>query len=116
MCGICGIYDLSDPVNLLSEIKRMVEMVQHRGPDDSGWLMVRRNGEATSDYPGPSVSLDFAEDGRSVLALGHRRLSIIDLSAAGHQPMCDASGRYWIVYNGEVYNYLELRQSDPHSM
>src|SRR5664280_2280200 len=46
----------------------------------------------------------------SVVALGHRRLSIIDLSPYGHQPMCDSSSRYWIVFNGEVYNYKEIRE------
>ena len=65
----------------------MLELIAHRGPDDAG-LMV---------------------DDRCVL--GHRRLSIIDLSPAGHQPMASADGRLWITYNGEVYNYLELRGS-----
>ena len=45
-----------------------------------------------------------------IIALGHRRLSIIDLSPYGHQPMCDSSSRYWIVFNGEVYNYKEIRE------
>ena len=68
-------------------VQRMINAIGHRGPDDAGVLA--------------------DEEGR--VALGHRRLSIIDLSPLGHQPMCSGGGRYWIVYNGEVYNYLELR-------
>lgn len=110
MCGICGIYDLSGQANLLSEINRMSKIVQHRGPDDSGWLAVNRNSGTISDRCTlPSATPDPVVQADVVLAFGHRRLSIIDLSPAGHQPMSDASGRYWIVYNGEVYNYVELR-------
>lgn len=69
-------------------LEAMNERQQHRGPDDAGiWL---------------------DEDG--FVGLGHRRLSILDLSAAGRQPMASADGRLVITYNGEVYNYLELRQ------
>jgi asparagine synthase (glutamine-hydrolysing) len=73
-------------------------------------MAVRRGGEVLSDSSGPTAGAAGATDpGDLVLALGHRRLSIIDLSRAGHQPMPDESGRYWIVFNGEIYNYVELR-------
>jgi asparagine synthase (glutamine-hydrolysing) len=86
MCGICGIINRSgEPVNGES-IRRMMRRLSHRGPDDEG------------------VYLD------SNVGLGHVRLSIIDLSKAGAQPMFDSSGRYCILHNGEVYNYLELRE------
>ncbi len=87
MCGICGIYNL-DRGHGVSEatLKRMADSIQHRGPDDRGY---------------------YIDDN---LGISNLRLSIIDLSPAGHQPMSDESGRYWIVYNGEIYNYLELRQ------
>ncbi len=69
-------------------IRRMTDTLAHRGPDDSAILA----------------------DEEAGVALGHRRLSIIDLSPLGHQPMSDRRERYWIVYNGEVYNYRELRR------
>lgn len=86
MCGIAGIFnhDQSDPGRIVSE---MIGAIRYRGPDDWGvWC-----------------------DGDYGLALGHARLAILDLSPAGHQPMESASGRYVIVFNGEIYNHLELR-------
>ncbi len=56
----------------------------------------------------PTAPVESACGESSHLCLGHRRLSIVDLSSAGHQPMCDGSGRYWIIYNGEIYNYREI--------
>jgi asparagine synthase (glutamine-hydrolysing) len=84
MCGIAGTIGIADR----QIIEAMTAALRHRGPDDGG----------TALWP------------EAPLALGHRRLAIIDLSAAGHQPMTWASGRYAITYNGEVYNYRELRQ------
>jgi asparagine synthase (glutamine-hydrolysing) len=104
MCGIAGILSTSPRPMLAAELKTMNTLAAHRGPDDQGMAVFTVEGACNVGEPsgGP-------EDGPWVAGLGHRRLSIIDLSAAGHQPMCDAAGRYWIVYNGEVYNYLELR-------
>ncbi len=85
MCGIVGIVDFENPINL-STIERMTQSLEHRGPDGSGCHV--------EEYVG----------------LGHRRLSIIDLSDSGKQPMISACGRYTLVYNGELYNYRELRK------
>lgn len=85
MCGINGIYGLNDVVLAEQKIALMNNRLKHRGPDDNG------------TYVDPH------------LALGHRRLSIIDLSSAGHQPMSSYDQRFHIVYNGELYNYKELR-------
>ena len=84
MCGIAGI--VGEGAHRQSELlEDMVALLAHRGPDDSGlWC----HGDA---------------------ALGHRRLSILDLSTAGHQPMAAADGRYQITFNGEIYNYLEIK-------
>lgn len=84
MCGISGIVGSSWSVD---QLIAMVSIQRHRGPDDANtWI---------------------SPDG--LVGLGQDRLSIIDLSPAGRQPMQDFSGRYWIIFNGEVYNYLELR-------
>lgn len=85
MCGICGIFNLNgepvSPVNL----RKMTDAIAHRGPDGEGFFI------------------------DSFVGLGHRRLAIIDLSPLGHQPMVSADGQYAISYNGEVYNFQELR-------
>ncbi len=87
MCGITGYWNKAGVNEAV--VAHMAAQIQSRGPDDAGiWL----NGDHS-------------------LALAHRRLSIVDLSAAGHQPMVSVSGRYVIVFNGEIYNYLELRKS-----
>ncbi|MBS0226597.1 MAG: asparagine synthase (glutamine-hydrolyzing) [Proteobacteria bacterium] len=85
MCGIAGLLDRSPDAPHVLE--RMLTRLAHRGPDDSGiW-----------------------HDPSTGIALGQRRLSIIDLSQAGHQPMASSSGRFVLTYNGEVYNHAELR-------
>lgn len=85
MCGICGIinFDHTPPSEI--NIKSMMKFMKHRGPDDDG-LFINEN-----------------------IGLGFVRLSILDLSPKGHQPMFDESGRFVIIHNGEVYNYIELR-------
>lgn len=85
MCGIAGIFHLDNRPASPVLLKRMTDAIAHRGPDGEGQYV-----------DGP-------------LGLGHRRLSILDLSAAGQQPMCTADGRFVISYNGEVYNFRELR-------
>ncbi len=87
MCGIAGIIDPRNPPDA-ALIDRMIAPIAYRGPDGAG-------------------SICFKEDG---VALGHRRLSILDLSDAGRQPMSVAEDRYWVTYNGEIYNYLEIRR------
>ena len=88
MCGICGAINLrGDPIpDLAGSLEVMSDLIAHRGPDDDGvWVHERGH-----------------------VGFGHRRLSVIDPTPAGHQPMTDPAGR-WITYNGEVYNYPELR-------
>ena len=90
MCGITGYWDISrqtDDLSLQEALARMLEPIRHRGPDDCGeWT-----------------------DAPSGLALGFRRLAILDLSTTGHQPMLSTDGRYVIIFNGEIYNFSQLR-------
>ncbi|PYT03369.1 MAG: asparagine synthase (glutamine-hydrolyzing), partial [Acidobacteria bacterium] len=91
MCGIAGLWDRSLSGNddaLRSVAFKMANALRHRGPDDYG----------------------FWEDADAGVALSHRRLSVVDLSPLGRQPMISASGRYVIVYNGEIYNFRGLRR------
>jgi asparagine synthase (glutamine-hydrolysing) len=102
MCGIAGYFDAREPATP-GRIRAMADRVRHRGPDAAGILLVDSSNGASWNGEGSSPA------GRFDLALGHRRLSILDLSAAGTQPMASASGRHWIIFNGEIYNYVELR-------
>jgi asparagine synthase (glutamine-hydrolysing) len=90
MCGLTGFWQPGgfEEAEARRLVDQMAKRIAHRGPDDQGaWL-----------------------DAQAGLALGHRRLSVVDLSAAGHQPMVSAGGRFVIAYNGEIYNHLALRQ------
>ena len=113
MCGIAGIISLERPIPA-ETIRRMTDIVIHRGPDDEGYMSWGRiEGNLPSDrftQSGITTSGEFEQKHRSgSIAFGHRRLSIVDLTPAGHQPMCSADGRFWIVFNGEIYNFRELR-------
>src|SRR5947209_6320394 len=89
MCGVTGFWQTAEAndADLAARVQRMSDSLVHRGPDDEGlWT-----------------------DEAAGIALGFRRLSIVDLSVEGHQPMCSESGRYILAFNGEVYNFEELR-------
>ncbi len=116
MCGIAGIVNL-EGVNTL-ELHKMSAVLQHRGPDDEGFLLLDAknkiqylNGNDTiAQLSGLSHIQDTAYKIQDTkLGLLHRRLSILDLSPAGHQPMGYADGKYQLVFNGEIYNYKELK-------
>src|SRR6476660_2896587 len=85
MCGICGQFNFIEPKPVSRrDIERMANSIAHRGPDDEGYYIAGN------------------------LGLGFRRLSIIDL-AGGHQPMSDPEESVWVVFNGEIYNFPELK-------
>jgi asparagine synthase (glutamine-hydrolysing) len=122
MCGIAGLYQPGGRADL-GRLHEMSRLLRHRGPDDEGLVLVDPGGGVETmggaDTPAAAYAsrLPYAP-GRSTLAragapaslgLLHRRLSIVDLTPSGHQPMCDAGGKLWITYNGEIYNYVELR-------
>lgn len=90
MCGVTGYYQPAgfSTIDAEQTVRKMSACLSHRGPDDEGaWL-----------------------DGDAGIAMGHRRLAILDLSPAGQQPMISASGRYVVAFNGEIYNHLEIRE------
>jgi len=87
VCGIAGIWNLDGAPVIPAELDRFTDSLAHRGPDGRGTYLDPQGG----------------------FGLGHRRLAILDLSPGGHQPMSSADGRYWISFNGEIYNFIELR-------
>ncbi len=89
MCGICGIFTFNrfgEPEGTSTQVRDMMDLMTHRGPDDEGFWM--------DEY----------------CAFGFRRLSILDLSSAGHQPIISGEGRFVLIFNGEVYNFVEIRE------
>lgn len=89
MCGIAGIIDPHAPSDVTdATVRRMAAAIAHRGPDEDGFFL----------------------DASAGVALGHRRLSVVDLSPAGAQPMASRSGRWVVIYNGELYNQYEVRR------
>jgi asparagine synthase (glutamine-hydrolysing) len=108
MCGIAGVFDFNGRAIDARALLAMSDAQAHRGPDGKGVMFVGHDGKlrqfATARAQGELPAPDGAVGG-----LAHRRLSIIDLSDSGAQPMSDASGECWITFNGEIYNYLELR-------
>jgi asparagine synthase (glutamine-hydrolysing) len=105
MCGITGYFSQHNDFspNLFSAANNIVK---HRGPDDFGYITI--NEDLSIDTWQDENLKDFKEK-QVYGAMGFRRLSIIDLSLSGHQPMADATGNYRIIFNGEIYNYVELR-------
>jgi asparagine synthase (glutamine-hydrolysing) len=88
MCGISGMWNFDGQKVNSEELDRFTDSLRHRGPDGRGTYIDKKAG----------------------LGLGHRRLSILDLTDSGHQPMSYGDGKYWITYNGEIYNFIELRK------
>ena len=129
MCGIAGIASIQRRPIEPEAIQRMTDVLAHRGPDDAGYVFLRpgriegKEGGAWCAFVDPkfrhvnehlpvfggSYFRDEMAAGEFSIALGHRRLSIIDLTHYGHQPMASSDGRLWITFNGEIYNFPELR-------
>jgi len=113
MCGICGYFAFKDNISSRN-ILAMNFAIQHRGPDDEGfWLS---DGLKTHNFSGKDSTekikslLPILEEEMSKIALGFRRLSIVDLSENGHQPMNSDDGEITITFNGEIYNFKTLRK------
>ena len=124
MCGIAGIANFPGKPVSPPSILRMAAAIRHRGPDDEGYVLLNSEDGTNrilggDDSPAEVMSSgisytptrllgDSPPEGANV-ALANRRLAILDLSAAGHQPMSNRDGSMWVVHNGEIYNYQEIR-------
>jgi asparagine synthase (glutamine-hydrolysing) len=122
MCGIAGIIHKQKEDSIKDSIFDMSQAIKHRGPDGEGFTFFsdlieipaysndtpKVNIESNRFLFNPKKSLKDVSSNYH-MAFAHRRLSIIDLSESGHQPMCDMSSNYWITFNGEIFNYLELK-------
>jgi len=119
MCGITGI-SYHNALKDTSDIQKMSDTISHRGPDGEGFIAINSHSGVVTELGGEKTPvnlppiLNFGANANVYLA--HRRLSIIDLSAAGHQPMTNANRDIWITFNGEIYNYKSLKNelSDFH--
>ena len=107
MCGIAGIVHLDRTPIRSRDLSAMADRLRHRGPDGEGVVLLSENPSSCRFFPttNPSQSA-----GQHHAGFAHKRLSIIDLTESGVQPMTTADGRLWITYNGELYNYIELRR------
>lgn len=117
MCGITGLWHFDHQKIDPGLFAAMTNTLRHRGPDDEGYVFFDTPNKEFAYLHGNETTPEARKGSEHVatsrtadLAFGFRRLSIVDLSSHGHQPMSDASGRYHIVFNGEIYNYKSLRK------
>src|SRR5205085_1692313 len=132
MCGIAGIFAAQGLVDL-GRLQRMSRILRHRGPDDEGIALIESGSGRALTLGGADTPREVFEsrlrwspgtwaspgsdaraageptDARFDLGLPHRRLAIVDLSPGGHEPMCDSDGASWLTFNGEIYNFIELK-------
>lgn len=116
MCGINGLITAEN--DLKRKIKKANDLLRHRGPDDEGYIFIETLSSGINQFSGEDSPeeiknkypmLSFNNNNCEEVILAHRRLSIIDLSANGHCPMTVQRSNVWLTYNGEIYNYIELR-------
>lgn len=110
MCGIAGLLETCRsiaPATLVERLRAMMRLVEHRGPDDWGMALFVPDGAAAQMPADERTTFVSCEN---TVLLGHRRLSIIDLSHDARQPMRATDADSWLIFNGEIYNYVELRQ------
>lgn len=122
MCGITGIIKNKASKDIVNQAITMLETIKHRGPDGEGLVLIdtKRNAIPTArtefmyDFPDknyhPKRRVETLRNQPFQIAFGHRRLSILDPTPQGHQPMCSHDEMVWLTFNGEIYNYIEIRQ------
>src|SRR4051812_43420519 len=109
MCGIFGAFARRGLYGDLENLKMGNDLAAHRGPDGAGTVWFDTRQECAPGWPQP-VEDRWTSNAAPTLVLCHRRLAIIELSEHGHQPMSCSDGAFWITYNGEIYNFIELRE------
>ena len=118
MCGITGYYSPKKCELMVNRIVEMTDLIRHRGPDDEGYVFIETHSNISIDAAGVDTSdmikanlrkVDSLDEVRHNLAFGHRRYAIIDLTPGGHQPFWDEDRSVCVSFNGEIYNYIELR-------
>lgn len=120
MCGITGIINFNKKSHLTNSIITMLDTIKHRGPDGEGVVFFNNEiaipaarSEFIYDFPSknyhPKRRIETLRNQDFSMAFGHRRLSILDTSPQGHQPMCSHDETVWLTFNGEIYNYIEIR-------
>ena len=120
MCGIAGIVNLSRQPIDLGLLAAMNSAMRHRGPDDEGYVVIKQGSEGSVQFSGQESPADVRDryplldssqnrtEGN--IGLAHRRYAIIDLTSGGHQPFFDHHRQCCVVFNGEIYNYVEVRE------
>lgn len=113
MCAIAGLVDRrgADLALVVRTVEAMRQAMAHRGPDDEGLIVLGGEGEDRRTADGALSGQGAVRRGpaSAMAVLAHQRLAVIDLTSTGHQPMATPDGRFWITYNGELYNYRALR-------
>lgn len=122
MCGISGIISYQQNTTLVKSISSVLQEIIHRGPDDEGFVFFEGNTSTPvfgKDTPldvkqsnllySPKIGIEEINTNANVV-LAHRRLSILDLTEYAHQPLCNEDGNYWMVFNGEIYNYQTIKE------
>lgn len=113
MCGIAGIYNTNESAVNLNTLILMKNKIHHRGPDDGGIVLLNsHNKNVTIELDNNDKYKDDIKysEVKCNIGLAHKRLSIIDLSKLGHQPMCNEDRSIWITYNGEIYNHQKIKE------
>lgn len=110
MCGISGILSLNNQPVSGAQLLSMTNALAHRGPDGEGYLLTNNDEYCSALKRERNSALVISLKNAQHIAMGHKRLSVTDLSNAAAQPMTEATGRYWLVFNGQIYNHAELRK------
>lgn len=120
MCGIAGVININNDDIEAKSLLQMSQVISHRGPDDEGYVLINQSNSSLLNLSGDYSIVEFKKlfsniryrinDIGANIGFAHRRFSIIDLSASGHQPFFDKDKKFCLIFNGEIYNYIELRE------